>query len=64
MHRNDDFKIRTHLENLTEELEKRFWYLTEKIIDPIIELARTHTSPSISVQFYYAWALIALLQKR
>ncbi|MGI6486689.1 MAG: ornithine aminomutase [Thermoanaerobacterales bacterium] len=49
MHRNDDFKIRrSHLENLTEEeLEKRFWYLTEKIIDPIIELARTHTSPSI-----------------
>jgi D-ornithine 4,5-aminomutase subunit alpha len=49
MQRKDDFEIRRkHLAHLTEEeLEKRFWELTEKIVDPLIELARTHTSPSI-----------------
>ncbi|KXG78695.1 D-ornithine 4,5-aminomutase subunit alpha [Fervidicola ferrireducens] len=49
MQRKDDFEERRkHLANLTEEeLEKRFWELTEKIVDPLIELARTHTSPSI-----------------
>jgi len=49
MQRKDDFEERRkHLKNLTEEeLEKRFWELTEKIVDPLIELARTHTSPSI-----------------
>ncbi|TYP58499.1 ornithine aminomutase subunit alpha [Thermosediminibacter litoriperuensis] len=49
MQRKDDFEIRRkHLSHLTEEeLEKRFWELTEKIVEPLIELARTHTSPSI-----------------
>ena len=49
MQRKDDFEERRkHLANLTEEeLEKRFWELAEKIVDPLIELARTHTSPSI-----------------
>lgn len=49
MQRKDDFELRRkHLAHLTEEeLEKRFWELTEKIVDPLIELARTHTSPSI-----------------
>ncbi len=49
MVRPDDFEERSaHLKNLTdEELDKRFWELVEKIVDPLIELARTHTSPSI-----------------
>ncbi|ADL08235.1 ornithine aminomutase subunit alpha [Thermosediminibacter oceani] len=49
MQRKDDFETRRqHLAHLSEEeLEKRFWELTEKIVEPLIELARTHTSPSI-----------------
>lgn len=49
MQRRDDFEIRRqHLKNLSEEeLEKRFWELTEKIVYPLVELAYTHTSPSI-----------------
>ena len=40
MKREDDFQERRkHLANLTEEeLEARFWELTEKIVDPLIEL--------------------------
>lgn len=30
-----------------EQLKDRFWQLCDQLIDPIIELARTHTSPSI-----------------
>jgi D-ornithine 4,5-aminomutase subunit alpha len=29
------------------ELEKRFWELADRIVDPLVELARTHTTPSI-----------------
>lgn len=49
MERSDDFKARRkHLENLTEEeLEKRFWQLTEQLMDPVMDLAVTHTTPSI-----------------
>lgn len=49
MKRPDDFQERRkHLANLTEEeLEQRFWELAEKIVDPIIDLARKNTSPSI-----------------
>ena len=49
MSRQDDFDIRRqHLANLSEEeLEGRFWELAAKIVDPIVELAETHTSPSI-----------------
>jgi D-ornithine 4,5-aminomutase subunit alpha len=49
MERKDDFEQRrAHLKDLTEEqLEARFWELTEKLVDPLIELAETHTSPSI-----------------
>ncbi|AKI98139.1 ornithine aminomutase subunit alpha [Kosmotoga pacifica] len=47
--RKDDFLQRSkHLQNMTdEELDRYFWELAEKIVDPLIELARTHTSPSI-----------------
>lgn len=49
MSRADDFQDRRkHLANLTEEeLEARFWELAGKIVDPIVELARKNTSPSI-----------------
>ena len=30
-----------------EQLEAHFWELTQQIVDPLVELARTHTSPSI-----------------
>jgi len=47
--RPDDFKDRRkHLANLSDqELKARFWELTEKVVDPLIDLARTHTSPSV-----------------
>jgi D-ornithine 4,5-aminomutase subunit alpha len=49
MQREDDFNVRRkHLETLSEaELEKRFWDLAYKIIDPMVELAEKNTSPSI-----------------
>jgi D-ornithine 4,5-aminomutase subunit alpha len=47
--REDDFEIRRgHLKNLSdEELNKRFWELLEKTVDPLLDLAKTHTSPSV-----------------
>jgi D-ornithine 4,5-aminomutase subunit alpha len=30
-----------------EQLKARFWELCGQVVDPIVELARTHTSPSI-----------------
>ena len=49
LERSDDYlERRVHLKDLTEEqLEAKFWELTEKLMDPVIELAETHTSPSI-----------------
>lgn len=47
--RDDDFAgRREHLKNLTdEELKARFWEMAEKIVDPMLDLAKTHTTPSI-----------------
>lgn len=47
--RPDNFAERSrHLENMTdEELNIYFWSLVEKVVDPLVELAKTHTSPSI-----------------
>lgn len=47
--RDDDFgKRKQHLSNLTdEELKNRFWELAEKLVDPLLELAKKNTSPSI-----------------
>jgi D-ornithine 4,5-aminomutase subunit alpha len=49
MAREDTYpEIRGHLAKLTdEELEARFWELAQRVVDPMVELARTHTSPSI-----------------
>jgi D-ornithine 4,5-aminomutase subunit alpha len=47
--RADDFAARRgHLQSLTdEELHQRFWELAEQIVAPLIEEAKTHTTPSI-----------------
>lgn len=47
--RPDDFKDRRkHIANLSDaELRAKFWELTEQVVDPLIELARTHTTPSV-----------------
>lgn len=47
--REDDFQARRkHLANLSdEELKQKFWELAGKTVDPLLELARTHTTPSI-----------------
>jgi D-ornithine 4,5-aminomutase subunit alpha len=49
MERADDFaERRKHLADLSEEqLEQRFWELTEQLVDPMLKLAHSHTSPSI-----------------
>lgn len=47
--RVDDFEQRReHLKKMSdEELCAHFWTLVDKIVQPIVEEARTHTSPSI-----------------
>jgi D-ornithine 4,5-aminomutase subunit alpha len=47
--RPDDFaQRREQLKTLTdEELHTRFWNLVDKIVEPLVEEARTHTTPSI-----------------
>ena len=47
--RPDDFESRRqHLRALSDdELHARFWSLVGQIVDPLIDEARSHTSPSI-----------------
>jgi D-ornithine 4,5-aminomutase subunit alpha len=47
--RKDDFNSRReHLKHLSDEqLHAHFWSLVDRIIAPLMEEARTHTSPSI-----------------
>ena len=47
--RDDDFDVRRkHLRDLSdEELHKRFWQLVDELVQPLIEEARTNTTPSI-----------------
>ena len=49
LERPDDFATRRkHLQSLSdEELHQRFWQLVEKVVEPLIEEATTHTTPSI-----------------
>ena len=49
MAREDTFETqRAHLAGLGDaELEARFWELGSQVVDPLVELARHHTSPSI-----------------
>lgn len=47
--RPDDFEARrAHLRELSDgELRTRFWTLVEAIVAPLVEEARTHTTPAI-----------------
>jgi D-ornithine 4,5-aminomutase subunit alpha len=47
--REDDFEQRrAHLKDKSDaELKDMFWKLTEQVVDPLLDLAKTHTSPSI-----------------
>ncbi|MHB8804412.1 MAG: D-ornithine 4,5-aminomutase subunit OraS [Coriobacteriia bacterium] len=49
MVRPDTFhEVREHLVGLSDtELEARFWELSNDVVRPLVDLARTHTSPSI-----------------
>ena len=49
MERPDDFELRRkHLRKMSDDqLHVYFWELAERIVAPLIEKARTHTSPSI-----------------
>lgn len=49
MERKDDFQERRkHLDNLSDEqLTQRFWDLLNQVVDPLADLAKTHTSPAI-----------------
>ncbi|MES9957928.1 MAG: D-ornithine 4,5-aminomutase subunit OraS [Sedimenticola sp.] len=49
MERPDDFNARRQrLSGLTDdELHARFWRLVEDIVSPLVEEARTHTTPAI-----------------
>jgi D-ornithine 4,5-aminomutase subunit alpha len=49
MKRNDDFQERRkHLEGLSNDaLKARFWELAEKAVDPLLELAKTQTTPAV-----------------
>lgn len=49
LERPDDFEIRrVHLRSMSDEaLHAYFWELVDRIVAPLIEEARTHTSPAI-----------------
>ncbi len=49
MVREDTFEhAHQYLAGLTdEELKMRFWHLAEELTNPLVDLARTHTSPSV-----------------
>ena len=49
MERKDDFQARRqHLADLSDqELHQRFWDLLDQVVEPLAQLARTHTSPAI-----------------
>jgi len=47
--RKDDFDARRkHLRSMSDDqLHDHFWSLVERMVQPLVEEARTHTSPSI-----------------
>lgn len=47
--RDDDFQTRReHLAELGDEaLEARFWALLEETVEPLLAMAKTHTTPSV-----------------
>lgn len=65
MKRSDDFeRRRKHIAHLSdEELYKRFWELTEKVVDPLLELGRKNTTPSIERSVLLRMGISSLLTK-
>lgn len=65
MQRKDDYEARRgHLAELSEkELEERFWQLAKQVVDPLLELARTHTTPSIERSVLLRMGLDSLTAK-
>lgn len=49
MKREDDFEERRkHIANLTdEELYQKFWKVTEQVVNPLLELGKKNTTPSV-----------------
>lgn len=49
MVRPDTYReVREHLADLDDaQLEERFWVLSREVVAPLVQLASTHTSPSI-----------------
>ena len=49
MRREDDFaERRKHIAHLSdEELYNRFWELTAQVVDPLLELGKKNTTPSV-----------------
>lgn len=49
MKREDDFEERRkHIANLTdEELYQKFWQVTEQVVNPLLELGKKNTTPSV-----------------
>ncbi|NLF49105.1 MAG: ornithine aminomutase, partial [Acholeplasmataceae bacterium] len=49
MIRHDDYLSRkAHLEGLTDQqLKDYFWRLVDQAVTPLVDLAKTHTSPAI-----------------
>jgi len=47
--RQDDFQTRReHIKNMSDaELKARFWELADKLVDPLLDLAKTNTSASV-----------------
>ena len=57
MIREDDFQERRkHIANLTdEELYERFWQLTEQVVNPLLELGKKNTTPSVERAVLLEW---------
>ena len=47
--REDDFTTRrAHIADLSDaELKERFWKLAEEAVTPLLDMAKTHTTPSV-----------------
>ncbi len=47
--REDDYDVRRqHLSDLSDEaLKDKFWALLDEVVDPLLELAKTNTSPAV-----------------
>jgi len=65
MKRGDDFaKRRKHIANLSdEELYEKFWGLTEKVIEPLLQLGYENTTPSVERAVLLRMGVSSLMTK-